>query len=166
MLRRTFASLLVGGAAALASRSALTASATRPDCPANADGITEADFREYIAAFNRSDFPGFSRFYAEDIEFLGSGGARHFFSRKAVVDFYTEVKKRMRETVTVHEVIVGPQGLLADIETELVIFVDWPEFPGSPLKKGQRIVSRNFAWYDVRDGKFQRIRSANYQRLA
>lgn len=161
MDRRAFNTLLLSGSAGAAA-SALAAGSK--DCPvANAGGLTEQDFRDYIAAFNRNDFEGFGKYYAEDVEFEGRG--RHFKSRDEVLSFYREVKKRLRETITIHEVIVGPQGLAAEIETELYAFVDWPELVTGAIKKGETILTRNFVWYDVVDGKFKHIRSARYQRL-
>ena len=122
-------------------------------CQPNAGGLTEQDFRDYIAAFNRSDFDGFE------------GRGRHFKNREEVLSFYREVKKRMRETITVREVIVGPQGLAAEIETELYAFVDWPELVTGPIKKGETILTRNFAWYEIENRKFKHIRTARYQKL-
>jgi hypothetical protein len=153
--RRAFNALLLTGTAGTATE-ALAASPA--SCVANAGGITEQDFRDYIAAFNRNDFEGFGKYYANDVVFEGRG--RHFKNREEVLSFYREVKKRMRETITVREVIVGPQGL-----AELFAFVDWPEFVTGPIKKGETILTRNFAWYDIADGKFKHIRTARYQRL-
>ena len=140
-----------------------TQHAAAADCVPSAGGLTEQDFRDYIAAFNRSDFEGFGKFYADDVVFEGRG--RHFKNREEVLNFYREVKKRMRETITVHEVIVGPEGLAAEIETELYAFVDWPELVTGPIKKGQTILTRNFAWYEIKDRKFKHIRTARYQKL-
>lgn len=158
--RRSFNALLLLGTAGAASS---TLAASEPACTPSAGGLTEQDFRDYIAAFNRNDFEGFGKYYAEDVVFEGRG--RHFKNREEVLSFYREVKQRMRETITVHEVIVGPQGLAAEIETELYAFVDWPDFVTGPIKKGETILTRNFAWYDIVDGKFKHIRSARYQRL-
>jgi hypothetical protein len=146
------------GAATISTQHAAAA-----DCVPNAGGLTEQDFRDYIAAFNRSDFEGFGKFYADDVVFEGRG--RHFKNREEVLNFYREVKKRMRETITVHEVIVGPEGLAAEIETELYAFVDWPELVTGPIKKGETILTRNFAWYEIKDRKFKHIRTARYQKL-
>jgi hypothetical protein len=152
-----------GGAAASADAATPVKVAATSGCAPNAGGLTEQDFRDYIAAFNRSDFDGFGKYYAEDVVFEGRG--RHFKNREEVLSFYREVKKRMRETITVHEVIVGPQGLAAEIETELYAFVDWPELVTGPIKKGQTILTRNFAWYEIVDRKFKHIRTARYQKL-
>lgn len=162
-MRRRFFNAVLFASAAGAAQSCLAASAAACPTPPSAGGITEQDFRDYIAAFNRNDFEGFGKYYADDVVFEGRG--RHFKNREEVLGFYREVKKRMRETITVHDVIVGPQGLAAEIETELYAFVDWPELVTGPIKKGQTILTRNFAWYEIVDGKFKHIRTARYQRL-
>jgi DNA-binding protein len=163
--RRQFNSLLVAGGG-LAAAACAYAPQDAADCAAipSANGLTEQDVRDYIAAFNRGDFPGFSKYYAEDVIFEGRG--RSFRSRREVVDFYTEVKKRLRETITIHEIIVGEQDIAAEIETELYAFEDWPELVTGAIKKGQTIRSQNFIWYQVKDGKFVHIRSARYRKLA
>lgn len=139
----------------------LAAAACAP--PLSAGGLTETDFREYIAAFNRNDFEGFGRYYAEDVIFEGRAGK--FSKRADVLSFYRTVKSRMRETITIHDVVLGEQDIAADLETELHALVDWPDFPTGPIRAGQTIRSQNFIWYDVRDRKFVRIRSAHYRAL-
>jgi hypothetical protein len=125
--------------------------------------LGEHDFRSYIAAFNRSDFRGFSKYYADNVEFEGRGG--HFRGRAEVLAFYREVKSRMRETITINDLIVGDSDITADLVTELVAYRDWPEFPTGPIKKDEVIVSENFVWYEMKKGKFTHIRSAGYRRL-
>ena len=170
MHRRSFNSLLLAGAGGLATTACTksgndSGTQAAADCtsPPSAAGITEHDFRNYIDAFNRSDFDGFGKFYADNVEFIGRG--RHFKNRDEVLNFYREVKSKMRETITVKEVVVGDGDLMAEIETELVAFVDWPEFVTGPIKKDDVILTQNFAWYEIRDGKFARIRSARYRKL-
>ena len=164
MDRRAFNSLLIAtaGGTACAIVAARDAAAACP-APLNAGGLTEADFREYIAAFNRDDFEGFGRYYADDVIFEGRSGQ---FSKAAdVLNFYRKVKSRMRETLIIHDIILGEQDIAADLETQLHALADWPDFPTGPIRKGQTIRSQNFIWYEVRDGKFVRIRSAHYRQL-
>jgi hypothetical protein len=139
------------------------AAAQTPAClaPSHAGGLTEADFREYIAAFNRNDFNGFGRFYADDVIFEGRAG--QFRRRADVLDFYRGVKSRVRETLTLQDIVLGEQDIVAHLVTELNALEDWPDFPTGPLRKGQTIRSQNFIWYEVRDRKFVRIRSAHYR---
>ena len=125
--------------------------------------LTEGDFREYVAAFNRSDYAAFSRLYADDIEFKGR--AAELRGRESIVSFYRGVKARLRETLTVHAVVAGERAIVADVETELQALEDWPDFPTGPFKRGDVRRSQNFIWYDVKDGQFTRIRSAHYRYL-
>jgi ketosteroid isomerase-like protein len=125
--------------------------------------MNEADFRSYLAAFNRSDFDAFGSFYASDVEFCGR--AAQLTGREEVVRFYRDVKSRVHETLTLHGLVVGPQAIVADLETELQALEDWPDFPTGPLRRGEKRRSQNFIWYDVAGDRFTRIRSAAYRRL-
>ena len=161
MQRRSFVAALLSGGTGPAVGNGSAAAATK--CSTPSGGLGEQDFRSYIAAFNRSDFPGFSKYYADNVEFEGRGG--HFKSRVEVLAFYREVKSRMRETITINDLVVGETDITADLVTELVAYRDWPEFPTGPVKKGEVIMSENFIWYEIKDGKFMHIRSAGYRRL-
>ena len=125
--------------------------------------LTEADFRAYLDGFNRSDFDAFGRFYAPGVEFLGR--AAQLQGRDAVVRFYRDVRSRVRETLTLHGLVVGPGALVADVETELEALADWPDFPTGALRRGEVRRSQNFIWYDVTDRQFTRIRSAHFRRI-
>jgi ketosteroid isomerase-like protein len=125
--------------------------------------LTEADFRAYLAAFNRSDFDTLGAFYAAEVEFVGR--AAQLRGREAVIRFYREVKSRVRETLTLHGIVIGPRAIVADVETELYALADWPDFPTGPLVRGETRRSQNFIWYDVAEDRFRRIRSAHHRRL-
>ena len=125
--------------------------------------LTEADFRSYVDAFNRGDFEAFGRFYAPEVEFFGR--AARLTGRDAIIRFYREVKSRLRETLIVRGIVVGPQAIVADVETELEALTDWPDFPTGALRRGEIRRSENFIWYDVADERFTRIRSAHHRRL-
>jgi ketosteroid isomerase-like protein len=129
----------------------------------NDSGLTEQDLCEYMAAFNRDDFDGFAQYYADDMIFEGRG--RHFKGREEMVNFYRTLKSRIRETVTIKEVAVGKNELAVEIETELYAFEDWLAMPTGPMRKGERIRSQNFVWYEIQNNKFVHIRSAHYRRL-
>lgn len=64
--------------------------------------MQKTDFQAYIDCFNRGDFAGFSRFYAEDVV-LELGTKARLEGRQAIVAFYQEVKGRVQETLRVEE---------------------------------------------------------------
>ena len=125
--------------------------------------LTERDLRDYLAAFNSNNFEGFSRYYADNLIFEGRG--RHFKGRDEMVGFYRKLKSRIRETVTLKEVVVGKNEIAVEMETELDAFEDWLDMPTGPMRKGERRRSQNFVWYETENNEFVHIRSATYRRL-
>src|SRR5690606_42164811 len=71
--------------------------------------MTEDDFRTYIAAFNARDFAGFSKFYAEDVEF-NLGDRKQIVGAQGIVVFYTGVFEHIAEELEILELIVAPYG--------------------------------------------------------
>ena len=126
--------------------------------------LTEADYRAYVEAFNRSDYPAFSSLYADDVEFHGR--AARLTGREAIVTHYRKVKARLKETLTPHAIVVSGNTIVADVETELTALEDWPDFPTGAFNRGDTRRSQNFLWYDIEGAQFKRIRSARYRLLA
>ena len=119
-------------------------------------------FQDYIDSFNRDDFAGFGKYYAEDVVFE-LGRKKQLRGREAILDFYREVKARVRETLEVRNVIADAHGLAAEIATEFVALEDWPDFIAGAMKKGDTIRIVSFVHYKIRDGKFTHIRSTRFQ---
>lgn len=119
-------------------------------------------FQDYIDSFNRDDFAGFGKYYAEDVLFE-LGRKKQLRGRQAILDFYREVKARVRETLEIRNVICDADGLAAEIATEFVALEDWPDFIAGAMKKGDSIHILSFVHYQIRDGKFTHIRSTRFQ---
>ena len=118
--------------------------------------MTEDDFRRYVAAFNANDYAGFGTFYADDVVFeLGS--MKRIVGREAILDFYRDVKSKVRETLDILSVAVGPDAMAVHVATEFYGLVDWPDFIAGPLMKGQALHIESIGYYYLRDGKFARI---------
>jgi hypothetical protein len=170
MRRRDFnAGVLAGGA--LAAGGVLRGMAAVPSTAGSVagapggcgDALVADDLRVYLAAFNRDDFEGFGRFYAPDILFEGQGG--RFTSRDQVLAFYRDVKTRVRETITINDIVAGDGELFADLTTELVAIRDFPGLATGAMRAGDVRRSQNFIWYRFSGRQFVHVRSANYRRL-
>jgi hypothetical protein len=120
-------------------------------------------FRDYIDCFNRDDFAGFSRYYTDDV--ILELPRKQLRGRQAIVDFYREVKARIRETLQINRVIADEEGLAAEIATEFYALEDWPDFIVGPIARGESIHLVSFVLYRIRDGKFAHIQSARVRRL-
>jgi len=122
--------------------------------------VTEADFAEYIAAFNRGDHGAFSAYYADDV--LLELGARKLHGRAAIVSFYRDLQGRIKETLIPGQVVVGESGIAAELDTRFEALVDWPGFMVQPIKAGEVIRLVSFVMYQVHDNTFTHIRAARF----
>ena len=115
-------------------------------------------FADYIDSFNRDDFAGFSKYYAEDVV-LELGRKKTLRGRQAIVDFYREVKAKIRETLVIRNVVADEDGLAAEVATEFHALADWPDFIAGAIRKGESIHIVSWVFYKIVNGRFQHIRS-------
>lgn len=122
--------------------------------------MTKDEFlNDYIGAFNRGEFDSFTRFYDKNVV-LDLGGKQTLEGRKAIREFYTEVFEKIRETLTVEQLVLDDEGLACIISTEFHALEDWLDFIGGPIRKGESIFIESFIFYTIGpDGTFTRIRT-------
>lgn len=118
--------------------------------------MTKDDVRDYIAAFNRLDFAGFGKYYADDVK-LSLSGKRTLNSRQEILDFYAEVAKVCREKLDITHLVVDDEGVAIEVKTEFKALVDDPDFIAGPLVPGESIFITSRIFYGLRDGKFAAI---------
>ena len=118
--------------------------------------MTNDDVRDYIAAFNRLDFDGFGKYYADDVK-LSLSGKRTLSSRQEILAFYAEVAKVCREKLEITHLVVDDEGVAIEVKTEFKALVDDPTFIAGPLVPGQSIFITSRIFYTLRDGKFAEI---------
>ena len=121
-------------------------------------------FERYLAAFNGKDYAGFSAYYATEVRFFGQAATLE--GPQAIVDFYRGVHARLDERVDLVTFVGSPTRIMAEIRTTLVAREDWPDFPTGPFVRGDRRQTLNFALYHIENGRFTRVRSARFARLA
>ena len=128
-------------------------------------GMSEERFRAYIDAFNRDDYSAFGDFYQDDVV-LVIAGKTELRGRENIFDFYKTVKSQTRRTIQVNRVIATPNRIAAELQSEFLALQDVPDFSAGPMKKGGRIFINTIVLYELRDGKFSRIRSAELRKIA
>ncbi len=113
-------------------------------------------YLEYTRAFSNADFDRFSRYYTDDVVCeLGSIVLR---GKDGIVDFYREMFKTVRESLTLHHLIADDGGLAADITSQFTAVADAPTFVVAPLRKGEFVRVRVLVYYTLRDGKIAHIK--------
>jgi len=133
--------------------------------PATADeGMAAEQFASYIDAFNRDDYAAFGDCYLDDLV-LVIAGKRELRGRQAIFDFYRAVKAQTRRTIEINKVVTVGNQLAAELQSEFVALQDLPEFAAGPLKRGGRIFINTVVLYELRGGRFARIRSAELRKI-
>jgi hypothetical protein len=124
--------------------------------------MTEDDFRIYLAAFNARDFAGFSKYYADDVEF-NLGARKRIVGPQGIVDFYTGVFEHIAESLEVVDLIVAPDGAALHSRTTFTTIKDWPDFELWPTMKGDVRVVESINMYRTANGKITEIKSGRFR---
>jgi SnoaL-like domain len=127
--------------------------------------MTAEQFSTYINAFNRDDVATYGEYYAQDVV-LVLAGKTELRGRQAIFDFYKSVKSQTRRTIRINKFVATPEHIAVELESEFLALQDLPDFTAGPMRQGGRIFINTFVLYDVRDGKFSRIRSALFRKIA
>jgi len=127
-------------------------------------GLTRDEFLQYVALFNAND-PQFIRFYHDDVVFE-LNNTTVIKGAKAVREFYGPVKAHIHEKVEVAAFVSDATGIAAELPTEFRVYKDWENgFFQRPLKAGEVMRTISFGFYEVKDGKFKRIRATRYKQI-
>ena len=122
------------------------------------------DYDDYIACFNGDDFDGFGKYYHDDVVFE-LGEKKRIVGRDAILDFYREVKSRIRETLEILSMVGNDDHVAVHVRTEFPALEDWPDFIAGPPRKGESLWTEGFGCYYLRDGKVARILGARLRTL-
>jgi ketosteroid isomerase-like protein len=123
--------------------------------------MNEDDFRSYIAAFNARDFAGFSRFYADDVEF-NLGDRKRIVGAAGIVDFYTQVFEHIAEELEILDLIVAPDGAALHSRTTFTTIKDWPDFELWSTRVGDVRVVESINMYKTAGGRIVKILSGRF----
>lgn len=121
------------------------------------------EFAAYMNAFNQDDYAAFGDHYTEDVK-LVIAGDRALNGRQAIFDFYKTVKSQTRRTIQINRLVTTPGLFAAELQSEFLALTDLPDFVAGPMKQGGRIFINTFVIYELKGGKFWRIRSAEYRK--
>lgn len=118
----------------------------------------------YMAAFNRGDYETLRGFYCPDVR-LTIGSGKELIGAQAIIDFYRDVKSRTQRTIHILQSVSSGTTVAAELESEFLALEDIPDFTSGPMAKGDRLYINSFVFYELRDGRYARIRSAVFKRV-
>ena len=115
-----------------------------------------AAYGAYTAAFSNGDPERYTRFYTDDVELL-LGSVPPMRGKQAIADFYSEMFKRVRESLTVHSISASESEIVSDTTSRFTAIADAPDFVVGALGKGDYIEVRVLVTYTLRDGLIELI---------
>jgi hypothetical protein len=121
-------------------------------------------FFEYTRAFSNAEFDKFSQYYTDDVRC--ELGSMVLEGRDGIVNFYRGMFQKVRENLTLHNLVADDNGLAADVTTQFTAIEDAPDFVVGALKKGEYIRGRVFVYYTLRNGKIAHIRVARVGQMS
>jgi hypothetical protein len=119
--------------------------------------MTKDDIIAYFDAFNRKDFEGFGKFYADDVRLDVGRFVRN--SRAEILAFYREVARTCDERLTLKRIVMDEGGVAVEVDTEFKALVANPDFIAGPLTPGESIFITSFIFYTIVDGRFVDIKA-------
>ena len=115
-------------------------------------------FNAYTRAFSNADLDTASRYYTEDV--VCELNSLTLNGRDAIVNFYKEMFKKVRENLQLHRLVADEDGMCADITSTFTAVEDASDFAPMPLKKGQALTVPVFVLYTLRAGRISHIKVA------
>ncbi len=112
----------------------------------------------YARAFSAADFEAFSSYYTDDVKLELS--SIKLDGKDAIVGFYRNMFARVRENLTLHQLIMADNGICADITSTFTAVEDASDFAPMPLKKGEVLHIPVMVVYTLTDGRISHIKVA------
>lgn len=115
-----------------------------------------AAYAAYAAAFSAGDMARVGRYYTADCT-LRLPSVPPIEGRDAICGFYEKMFRNVRETLTVHRLVMDDGAIAVDCTSRFTAQVDAPDFVVAPLAKGEAVDVRVFVIYALRDGQICKI---------
>ncbi|HEY1125366.1 MAG TPA: nuclear transport factor 2 family protein [Sphingobium sp.] len=128
-----------------------------PMLSASAGG--RASYHAYAAAFSNADMARAGRYYTDGCT-LDLPNFPTFEGRDAITGFYGKMFQRVREHLTIHQLVMDDDGIAVDCTSTFTAVVDAPDFVVAPLKAGESVQTHVFVHYALRDGLICAIKVA------
>jgi len=112
---------------------------------------------KYFEDYNSRDYKkAISIHYTQDAIFESAD--YKFTGQENIISFLTESHKGLSEVLRVFNILIDGNSVVAELEADIQAMVDKPDFHIKPLKKGDSIVLKISAHYDIRNGKICHVR--------
>ncbi|MEI9963528.1 MAG: nuclear transport factor 2 family protein [Caulobacteraceae bacterium] len=118
-------------------------------------------FADYMAAFNRYDDEALIRdFWTEDC--VMQSGPRIYRGHEGMLEFLRWAHDGVLETMRPQAVVEDGEHIFVEIDMDFTATEDRPAFTFGPLKTGETVTVKFFAFYTTRDGKVAYLKTATW----
>ena len=119
--------------------------------------MNKEEMMEYFKVYNSRDYnKAISVYYSEDAVFESAD--YKYEGKENIINFLTESHKGIEEVLQVKQILIDGNSVAAELEADLQITADKPDFHIQPVRKGDSIMLKMSAFYDIEDGKISHIR--------
>ena len=120
--------------------------------------MDRARFDEYIARFNAQDTTAFEEFLADDMHM--TNGTLEFTGVDGMKEHYAKIWSTFSEGLTVGRFVSDERHVAIEMDAHFEAQRDDPESMFGPVVRGECFDFSGLIIYDLRDGKFAKIRVA------
>jgi len=124
--------------------------------------FTEDDLRRYLAAFNTRDYETVHSYFDPDVV-LELPPGRRLAGKDAIRAHYDGLHSAVRELLALDFCMVSDERIAIELYTEFRAFAARTSPFFGDLKPGDVFRCTNMVHYDLRGGRFHRIRVAAYR---
>lgn len=121
----------------------------------------QAAFLAYTKAFSAGLAEQYSAFYQDDVE-LTIASVGTLKGKQAIVDFYTDMFRTVREELEINKVIYADDVIVGNFISVFRASADAPDFAVGPLEAGQAYRVPVLVYYTLEDGLISRIQVARF----
>jgi ketosteroid isomerase-like protein len=122
--------------------------------------VQRQSFLAYTRAFSGAEMDVFPSYYTEDVVCELTGSGIRLEGRQGIVDFYGTMFQRIREGLTLHNLVADDNALCADVTSTFTAIEDALDFAPMPLAKGQALSVPVMVFYTLREGRICWIKVA------
>jgi hypothetical protein len=132
--------------------------------------MNREQYMEYINHFNNKRYDAMMGYFTPDltVEFFTDWAnpempARTMHGREGFIDAYRKLHEHVREVLELGDFLASGNRLFAELYVEFHCFKDIPEVLVRPMRKGEVMIMSNWALYDLKNDKMNRIRIAHFR---
>ena len=119
--------------------------------------MTKEDLLEYFDNYNAGRYEKAVEHYADDAVFVMPGDEPNHVGKANILKWFKERGTGYTEKLIPKNILITSDMIAVELTAEYEAYLDVPNFPIKPLKKGEKLIREDGIFYDLKDGKITRV---------